>query len=447
MIINLIADSSVASAATGFAAAIRTAANVIQAAFTDNITLNIRYGWGSFNNVADPSLTGSGGAYAGNTNGTYVSYATTKSWLSSNASSSDDATALASLPASNASLPSTSSFFVSSAQQKAFGTYTGLAGAIDGMVAFGTGISSGSWIPVALHEITHAMGRTTGYYEGAPVISDLFRYDTPGHYQWTGGTAASFSINGGTTVLAHFDTTSDYGDLVNDSLAPNDSYDAYYNSNTAASLTTLDLRILDVLGFTRPTTGTSNFSITDTTTSTTSSSAGTPYSGPVSGLAQQFIYTGTANLNVTANAKNSFIHTGSGVDAINVSAVGGTNVLDGGTNSNFLVGGIGAGSNDTFFVDDRSPPGSIWSTVVNFHAGDSATVFGISSTSAQISWADAQGATGYQGLTLHAITPLAPAASLTLAGYTTADLNNGRLTTSFGLEGDGTPYFYVHANF
>jgi hypothetical protein len=38
-------------------------------------------------------------------------------------------------------------------------------------------------------------------------------------------------------------------------------------------------------------------------------------------------------------------------------------------------------------------------------------------------------------------------ASLTLTGYSTADLTNGRLSVSFGTDpASGSPYMYVHAN-
>ena len=73
------------------------------------------------------------------------------------------------------------------------------------------------------------------------------------------------------------------------------------------------------------------------------------------------------------------------------------NVLDGGGGSNFL---IGASGRDTFFVDER---GSVetWSTIVNFHAGDQATLFGFHpGVSTRFFTAD-DGATGYTGLTIH----------------------------------------------
>jgi Ca2+-binding RTX toxin-like protein len=160
-------------------------------------------------------------------------------------------------------------------------------------------------------------------------------------------------------------------------------------------------------------------------------------------LQWEFIDPISDNLNVTANVPNVFIHTGSGEDAIDVSHANGNNVLDGSTGSNFLVGGSG---DDTFFVDDRSPSADIWSTVAHFHAGDAATIFGITQKGFTTTWVDGQGATGYTGLTLHVTASGAPTASLTLAGFSTADLSNGRISTSWGTEADGTPYLYVHAN-
>jgi hypothetical protein len=186
-----------------------------------------------------------------------------------------------------------------------------------------------------------------------------------------------------------------------------------------------------------------NFSVLDTTTQTPFQIDGTPYSGPVAGLQWEFIDNASDNLAVTANVPNVFIHTGSGEDAIDVSKANGDNVLDGSTGSNFLVGGSG---DDTFFVDDRSPSADIWSTVANFHAGDAATIFGVTQRGFDTSWVDGQGATGYAGLTLHITASGDPTASLTLAGFSTADLSNGRISTTWGTEPDGTPYLLVHAN-
>jgi Ca2+-binding RTX toxin-like protein len=167
-----------------------------------------------------------------------------------------------------------------------------------------------------------------------------------------------------------------------------------------------------------------------------------PYSGPVSGLQIEYIDITSDNLNVTAASPGWFIHSGSGDDAIAITS--GTNVLDGGTGSNFLTGGSGT---DTFFVDDRSAVADIWSTVANFHVGDAATIWGVTPQDFNLSWVDGQGAAGFTGLTLHATATGKPTASLTLAGFSQADMASGRLSVSFGTDtASGSAYAYVHGN-
>ncbi len=184
-----------------------------------------------------------------------------------------------------------------------------------------------------------------------------------------------------------------------------------------------------------------NFLVSDQTTGAGAyQSAGVPYSGPVAGLTSEIILATSDNINVSAEVANVFIKTGSGEDALNVGAVNGNNVLDGSTGSNFLVGGTG---DDTFFLDDRSAPASIWDTVSGFHAGDAATIFGVTQAGFSFNWVNGQGAAGFTGLTLNVTAPGVPTASLTLPGYTTADLTNGKLSISYGTETDGTHYMYV----
>jgi T5SS/PEP-CTERM-associated repeat protein len=180
----------------------------------------------------------------------------------------------------------------------------------------------------------------------------------------------------------------------------------------------------------------------DTSTGQSVSAVAQPYTGPVSGLQEQYINITADNLNISVSTPDWFIHSGSGTDAIAVN--GGTNVLDGGTGSNFLTGGSGA---DTFFVDDRGPTADIWSTVVGFHAGDSATIWGVAPQDFGLAWADGQGAAGFTGLTLHATAAGKPTASLTLAGYSQADITDGRLSVSFGTDpASGSAFMFVHGN-
>jgi Ca2+-binding RTX toxin-like protein len=117
--------------------------------------------------------------------------------------------------------------------------------------------------------------------------------------------------------------------------------------------------------------------------------------------------------------------------------------LDGGTGSNFLVGGSGS---DTFFVDDRGATADIWSTMSNFHSGDAATVWGITPQDFNIATVDGQGAAGFTGLTWHITAPSKPIASLTLSGFTTADLTDGKLSVTFGTDPASTsPFMFIHA--
>ncbi len=184
-----------------------------------------------------------------------------------------------------------------------------------------------------------------------------------------------------------------------------------------------------------------NFLVSDQTSGGAWQSQGTPYSGPVAGLTSDIIIATADNINVKAAIPNVFIHTGSGEDAIDVSAVNGNNVLDGSTGSNFLVGGTG---NDTFFVDDRGTPAAIWSTVVNFHAGDDATVWGVSPKDFGLTWTDGLGASGSTGLTLAATAAGKPTAMLTLAGLNSADLTNGKLAISYGIDAaSGSDYMLI----
>ena len=184
------------------------------------------------------------------------------------------------------------------------------------------------------------------------------------------------------------------------------------------------------------------FTSEDRTTGGTAPGVPHSYLGPVRGLEHEYIGVFNHNLNIGLNNDNWFVHSGGGDDAIAVH--GGTNVLDGGTGSNFLTGGTGR---DTFFVDDRSASADIWSTVVNFHASDDATIWGLTAKDFNITWVDGQGAAGFTGLTLHATAAGKPTASLTLAGFTTADLSSGRVSVTFGTDAaSGSSYMIAHCN-
>jgi Ca2+-binding RTX toxin-like protein len=187
---------------------------------------------------------------------------------------------------------------------------------------------------------------------------------------------------------------------------------------------------------------TTDLTVLDTSTGKPIVALSQLYTGPVAGLQHQYINITSDSLNLTAATDNWFLHSGPGIDAI--AAHGGTNVLDGGTGSNFLVGGSGT---DTFFVDARGASADIWSTMVNFHSGDSATVWGINAADFNLQWQDGQGAAGYTGLSLHAVNLGGPAVALTLAGFSPGDMASGRISARFGTDAaSGSSFLYIHAN-
>jgi len=181
---------------------------------------------------------------------------------------------------------------------------------------------------------------------------------------------------------------------------------------------------------------------TDTTSGNIGSDAGQVYSGPVSYLQAQYSWSGRDSVNLRAAVANVFLRGGTGDDAL--AASGGSNVLDGGTGSNFLVGASGAdGGTDTFFTDARSKD-VIWNTLVNFHAGDSVTLWGFDPSVSTWHWDGVSGAGGYTGATLRADMHGTGTtdASITFAGLTTAQAQG--LQVSTGTVGS-LSYLYFHS--
>lgn len=158
----------------------------------------------------------------------------------------------------------------------------------------------------------------------------------------------------------------------------------------------------------------------------------------------QYIYAGSDSLAVSTGLPNVFLHTGAGTDAIQVAR--GNNVLDGGTGSNFITGGSGT---DTFFTDARSPA-VVWNTLRNFHAGDSATLWGFTPGISSYRWEDAPaGAPGSEGATLRANiiggtgrTGDGIDASITFTGISLAEAKSFQIAT--GTQPAGSYLFLYH---
>jgi len=236
--INLVWDATVNAAPASFKAAIIQAAQILCSDISNKIQINIGI-----------SCTGTGGgATAGPFGGLYLPYSTVKSNLISHEAAGD--TTFNALP-TGPSVQGQSYVAVWSSELKLWGQQTSNT-ALDGAAVFATDINANLLTGVALHELTHVMGRVN--FGSIPDIFDLFRYTAPGSMLFTGGSTAQasyFSINGGTTALANYGQKSDPSDFLNTGVqGSTDPFNESYSSPTAQNLSAIDLEQLDALGYT-----------------------------------------------------------------------------------------------------------------------------------------------------------------------------------------------------
>ena len=237
--INLEFDAAAMAAPASFRAGIEQAAALLSSAISDRITLNFQI---------DYSGTG-GGAAAGPDNGQWVSYSTVRADLINNGSPGD--TTFNALPVGS-SIQGQSSVAIWNSQLKLWG----LLGAndtttTDGTATFATDIDPNLLVGVALHELTHAMGRVP--YGPQPDIFDFYRFTSPGVRLFTDNipaNAAYFSLDGGYTKIADYGQNSDPSDFLNSGVQGlNDPFNEYYSYSTLQQLTAINLKQLDALGF------------------------------------------------------------------------------------------------------------------------------------------------------------------------------------------------------
>jgi len=193
---------------------------------------------------------------------------------------------------------------------------------------------------------------------------------------------------------------------------------------------------------------TDNFQVLDEASQTGFHTPGTPYSGTVVGVENEYVNLNPTNLDVTAITPNAFIQTGNGNDALE--GYTGRNVLDAGAGSNVVVGG--AAGNTTFLasVASASTQGApnVIDLLKNFHGGDDAIIRGLNASDFTLNISDATGAFGAELLVV-ATSNVAggPSATVAIAGLTSGDLASGRLSISFSTDpSNGQPYMLIHAN-
>jgi 20S proteasome alpha/beta subunit len=244
--INLLFDANAMAAPQPFRDGITAAMQMICAVVTDKITINIQI---------DYSGTG-GGAAAGPSGGAYEPYSTVLADLVNNATPGD--TTFSNLPAGS-TIAGQSQVAVWYSQLKLWGLVAANGSEVDGSAIFSTDINPNLLVGVALHELTHAMGRvpygptTQNPSTTQPDIFDFYRFTSAGNILINGNStapAAYFSLDGGASKLADYGRTSDPSDFLNSGVqGSTDPFNEFYNGSTQQSLTAIDLIQLDALGF------------------------------------------------------------------------------------------------------------------------------------------------------------------------------------------------------
>jgi hypothetical protein len=268
-------DSSVDNAPAGFKPAVEYAVNVLDAAFTNDVTINISVGWGETDGTP---LTSDDLGTSWNASAPKYSYDTIKTALIANATSPLQQAADATLPASDPTGGDT--FDIGSAEAKALGLIAGNAPATDGWVGFS---STANWsfsttappgpnkfdiVGTIEHEITEVLGRvstlgTLGeHYGHAFGVMDLFRFSSEGVRELAPGLVHStgyFSIDDGVTSLGSWNNHIATGDLGDWSLGSgsgggpgpggSDSFNNLSNFGSFDQLSQSDLLLMNVIGW------------------------------------------------------------------------------------------------------------------------------------------------------------------------------------------------------
>jgi hypothetical protein len=252
-----------ANAATAQAAWV-AAANSLASAFTDNIHINI-----TVDAVAGTSIFG-----MSNTPLVSIAYVDLYDAALLDKTSADDAISIGlggslggtGTPGSASDpIGGPHNWWVTRAQRKALGLSADDSITTDGTTTFGAGfaytffgaIQPGTYDFQGLvtHEISEIMGRiglcgTSIASVPAYTLLDAFSFSGPSVRNTGNGTNANFSIDSGSTLLKGFNPqTVNGGDCRDWASGTNDAFNAFAATGVPNSVTGVDLRVTDVIGY------------------------------------------------------------------------------------------------------------------------------------------------------------------------------------------------------
>jgi autotransporter passenger strand-loop-strand repeat protein/T5SS/PEP-CTERM-associated repeat protein len=334
LVIDVDYDASVANAPAGFETTVNAAVAYLESRFSTPITITIDVGYGEVD--GEPLAVNDLGESS--SEGIYVSYSELRSALLSRTATSDEIAAAASLPATDPA-GADAEYYVAYAEAEALGLSSGPgAGVAVGAIGLGStspftygttnAASPGTWdaFGIVEHEMTEVMGRTDDLGadgSGTYTALDLFRYTSAGVRDLTPA-AGYFSVNG-SSLLSQFNDPSNGGDAGDWSTkVPDDSFDAFASEGVANPVSPTDLRVMDVIGFTPASAGStiaawSNPISADWSTALDWSDGVVPNNTTIEVLLSQL-----GTYTVSVGAGESFA-----ADAVTVSGSGGTLLVNG----------------------------------------------------------------------------------------------------------------------
>ena len=255
-------------APAGFKTAVQAAVQFFDTLFTNNISVNIAFGWGEV--AGDKLDAGSVGESSAYYEFPYTYGEVRSALVAADAGTPLLAQAVQTLPTINPA--GAAQFAINTAEEKALGVYTGSASLSDGAV----GLDSSSTftfdpdnravpgafdaIGVLEHEISEVLGRsvlTDGPIDSSNPRSaagenplDLFRFTAQGVHSYQEG-SAYFSLDNGATNLKAFNNGNnggDGGDWATSSQP--DAFDAFGKAGAMSPVSLVDVEEMELLGYT-----------------------------------------------------------------------------------------------------------------------------------------------------------------------------------------------------